>query len=267
MFQSCTLVLLVALCYAVYQTEAEGCSGSSCEGKCDCSGVKGAKGERGFPGLQGNMGFPGMQGHEGPAGPMGPKVSDSSRPHPLHSITHPLRYPTWESTIMTITMIITDIYFFKSQKISHVTTTSSLCHLNITSMSLVSSQGEYGESGTPGMKGTRGPNGLPGFPGNPGLPVRSNVSVNHQLPLHASFPSTQMSYLCVCPRLSPTGHPWTRRPSWIAGYPRVQWNKGRSRDRRTVWVPWSAGSSWYPRTYGNERRCRWCYWSHPTERR
>uniref|UniRef100_A0A8C7I2N7 Collagen type IV alpha 1 chain n=1 Tax=Oncorhynchus kisutch TaxID=8019 RepID=A0A8C7I2N7_ONCKI len=187
MFQSCTLVLLVALCYAVYQTEAEGCSGSSCEGKCDCSGVKGAKGERGFPGLQGNMGFPGMQGHEGPAGPMGPK-------------------------------------------------------------------GEYGESGTPGMKGTRGPNGLPGFPGNPGLPVRSNVSVNHQLPLHASFPSTQMSYLCVCPRLSPTGHPWTRRPSWIAGYPRVQWNKGRSRDRRTVWVPWSAGSSWYPRTYGNESK-------------
>ncbi|MEQ2170824.1 hypothetical protein GOODEAATRI_004221 [Goodea atripinnis] len=71
-----------------------GC-GASC-GKCDCSGVKGAKvadvivfisdvitsfcctvgaatGERGFPGLQGNMGFPGMQGHEGPPGPMGPK--------------------------------------------------------------------------------------------------------------------------------------------------------------------------------------------------
>lgn len=32
---------------------------------------------------------------------------------------------------------------------------SLLCCLNVTSMSLVSSQGEYGESGTPGMKGTR----------------------------------------------------------------------------------------------------------------
>ncbi|PWA31381.1 hypothetical protein CCH79_00002660 [Gambusia affinis] len=71
----------------------KGC-GASC-GKCDCSGVKGAKsylrmmlpsgvsqwnssksvqeGERGFPGLHGNMGFPGMQGNEGPPGPMGPK--------------------------------------------------------------------------------------------------------------------------------------------------------------------------------------------------
>uniref|UniRef100_A0A3Q2PQD8 Uncharacterized protein n=1 Tax=Fundulus heteroclitus TaxID=8078 RepID=A0A3Q2PQD8_FUNHE len=57
----------------------QGC-GASC-GKCDCSGVKGAKGERGFPGLQGNMGFPGMQGHEGPPGPMGPKVGAHLQSH------------------------------------------------------------------------------------------------------------------------------------------------------------------------------------------
>uniref|UniRef100_A0A4W5K6M1 Collagen IV NC1 domain-containing protein n=1 Tax=Hucho hucho TaxID=62062 RepID=A0A4W5K6M1_9TELE len=60
----------------------QGCSGSSCGGNCDCSGVKGEKGEWGFPGLQGNMGFPGMQGNEGPAGPMGPKgeYGDSGTP-------------------------------------------------------------------------------------------------------------------------------------------------------------------------------------------
>uniref|UniRef100_A0A8C7J1N1 Uncharacterized protein n=1 Tax=Oncorhynchus kisutch TaxID=8019 RepID=A0A8C7J1N1_ONCKI len=95
MVHSGTLVLLVAVSYTIFRTEAKGCSGSSCGGKCDCSGVKGEKGERGFPGLQGNMGFPGMQGNEGPAGPMGPKVSVSSRPD--QSFPNPPGDRTWDS--------------------------------------------------------------------------------------------------------------------------------------------------------------------------